>query len=99
MYVVEPLLQNVTLNIIEKMDFEVNLELDPPAWPFPHTFSWTFNGQVQINDSIRTFGYPSMRIHAVHRLHAGDYTVTATNSVFDDSETGAGTLRLNVFCK
>lgn len=79
----------------------VRMEEVAPAAPFPHTFSWSFNGVVQGNYTRKTFGYPFIHFAESTRPDAGVYTLTATNYFLDTDEavgTGTGVFTLDVLC-
>lgn len=96
----EPNLSDLRTPLIspEGHNLTVNLEEHLMATPFP-VFNWTLNGVIQNNDSRRTLGYPDIVFHEVHRSHAGEYILTASNHIPNVHVSDTGSFTLEVYCE
>ena len=94
---------NFVVRLQEKgeVDIPVDLRQDPPAFPEPTDFTWTRNGLTLRSGLTST--YSSVTFNSVVRSDAGNYTVTATNFLLNDSSrpigSDPGSFYLDVLCK
>ena len=79
-----------------------DLRQDPPAFPEPTDFTWMRNGQPSLRSGLTTT-YSNVTFDSVMRSDAGNYTVTATNFLLNDSScpigSDSGRFYLDVLCK
>ena len=82
-------------------DITVDLLQDPAPFPEPRIFTWSKDGQLLLADISHT--YSNMTFPSVRRNNTGNYTVSATNFLLDNSsqELGSdtGSFYLDVLCK
>ena len=67
-----------------EVNVPVDLRQDPPAFPEPTDFTWMRNGQPLLRSGLTTT-YSNVTFDSVMRSDAGNYTVTATNFLLNDS--------------
>ena len=95
---------NFVVKLQEKADVNVPVDLrqDPPAFPEPTDFTWMRNGQPSLRSGLTTT-YSNVTFDSVVRSDAGNYTVTATNFLLNDSNRpvggDSGSFYLDVLCK
>ena len=96
---------NFVVRLQEKSEVNVPVDLrqDPPAFPEPTepNFTWMRNGQPLRSGLTTT--YSNVTFDSVARSDAGNYTVTATNFLLNDSTiqvgSDSGSFYLDVLCE
>ena len=85
-----------------EVNVSVDLRQDPPAFPEPTVLTWMRNGQASLRSGLTTT-YSNVTFDSVMRSDAGNYTVTATNFLLNDSSrpigSDSGSFYLDVLCK
>lgn len=91
-----------TVNVLEGISIYFDLTVPPLPAPYPE-FEWLWNGEVQHNDSRRTFGYPRLSFSAVNRSDVGNYTLRVTNYFLTGTRevigSSTGSFVLDVICE
>ena len=83
----------------------IDLQQDPAPFPEPCIFNWSKDGQLlsSDNNSIISITYSMMTFLLVTRDISGNYTVSATNFLLDNTSQQLGSdiggFYLNVLCK
>ena len=96
--------ENFVVKLQERSEVNVPVDLrqDPPAFPEPTNFTWMRNGQASLRSGLTTT-YSNVTFDSVMRSDAGNYTVTATNFLLNDSSrpigSDSGSFYLDVLCK
>ena len=97
---------NYMIKIIEAtQNAEINLSLEPQAFPIPQSYQWTKGGSnVDSNTNLRiTYTYPTAIFEEVLRADSGRYSLSASNYVPMNSTLAIGNddgdFELDVLCK
>ena len=84
-------------------DFTIDLGQDPAPFPEPGIFNWSKDGQPLLDDSIVSLTFSNVTFLLVTRNISGNYTVSATNFLLDNTSqqlgSDVGSFHLDVLCK
>ena len=90
---------------IQEGDTDVTIDLgqDPAPFPEPGIFNWSKDGQPLLDDSIVSLTFSNVTFLLVTRNISGNYTVSATNFLLDNTSqqlgSDVGSFHLDVLCK
>ena len=104
-YAGPPKLRKMFTVQIQEGDTNIIIDLcqDPAPFPKPGIFNWSKDGQPLSDDSITSLTFSNVTFLLVTRSISGNYTVSATNFLLDNTSqqlgNDVGSFHLDVLCK
>jgi hypothetical protein len=90
---------------IQEGDTEITIDLRQDSAPFPEPsiFNWSKDGRPLLSDNIISLTYSNVTFLVVSKNISGNYTVSATNFLLDNTSqqlgSDIGSFHLDVLCK